>query len=65
MLISVDIVASLAVVCGIAIHAAEDQNKYTLKVPNGLAASEFKGYEAADLHQSARRYDRCDPTTGE
>jgi hypothetical protein len=31
-----------AVVCGRAISA---QDKYTLKVPNGLAFSEFKGYE--------------------
>jgi hypothetical protein len=57
MLISVGIVASLAVVCGIAIHAAEDQNKYTLKVPNGLAVSEFKGYESWQLISISRRGD--------
>ena len=33
---------SLAVVSGIALAA---QDKYTLKVPGGLAFSEFKGYE--------------------
>jgi hypothetical protein len=33
----------LAVVGGLAIAA---QDKYTLKVPNGLAFSEFRGYEA-------------------
>ena len=34
--------ALLAVLCSIAISA---QDKYTLQVPNGLAFSEFKGYD--------------------
>jgi hypothetical protein len=34
----------LAVLSGSAISA---QDKYTVQVPNGLAFSEFKGYEAA------------------
>src|SRR5216684_6670540 len=43
MLISVGITVSLAVLAtGAAISA---QDRYTLKVPNGLAFSEFKGYE--------------------
>jgi len=43
MLISVSIAAALAVVAtGAAISA---QDKYALRVPNGLAFSEFKGYE--------------------
>ena len=43
MLISVGIAAALAVLgVGAAISA---QDRYTLKVPNGLALSEFKGYE--------------------
>jgi hypothetical protein len=43
MLISVSIAVALAVMAtGAAISA---QDKYTLKVPNGLAFSEFKGYE--------------------
>jgi Cytochrome P460 len=43
MLISASVAASLAVLAtGIAISA---QDKYTLKVPGGLAFSEFKGYE--------------------
>ncbi len=43
MLISVGISVALAVLAtGAAISA---QDKYTLKVPNGLAFSEFKGYE--------------------
>jgi hypothetical protein len=43
MLISVAITVALAVLgVGSAISA---QDKYTLKVPNGLAFSEFKGYE--------------------
>jgi len=36
------IAASLAVAGGLALAA---QDKYTVKVPNGLAFSEFKGYE--------------------
>jgi len=36
------ITGALAVVCGWAIAA---QDKYTLKVPGGLAFAEFKGYE--------------------
>lgn len=44
VLISVGITISLAVLAtGAAISA---QDKYTLKVPNGLAFSEFKGYES-------------------
>jgi Cytochrome P460 len=43
ILISVSITVSLAV---LAIGAAMSaQDKYTLKVPNGLAFSEFRGYE--------------------
>jgi Cytochrome P460 len=42
-LIGVSISASIAVfAAGVAISA---QDKYTLKVPNGLAFSEFRGYE--------------------
>jgi hypothetical protein len=37
------VVGVLAMVCGRVISA---QDKYTLKVPGGLAFSEFKGYEA-------------------
>ncbi len=45
MLISVSIAISLSVfACGVAISASPD--KYTVKVPNGLAFSEFKGYES-------------------
>jgi Cytochrome P460 len=44
MLISLSIVGSLAVLAtGAAISA---QDKYSVKVPNGLAFSEFKGYES-------------------
>ena len=39
---SMTIAASLAIVGGIAVAA---QDKYTVKVPNGLAFSEFRGYE--------------------
>jgi hypothetical protein len=39
-------VGSLSVLVGIAI-AAED--KYTVKVPNGLSFSEFRGYESWQL----------------
>jgi hypothetical protein len=44
-LIGVSVTVSLAVLAaGAAISAARD--KYTVKVPNGLAFSEFKGYES-------------------
>jgi hypothetical protein len=44
MLISASITVALAVLAtGAAISA---QDKYTVKVPNGLAFSEFKGYES-------------------
>jgi hypothetical protein len=47
MLISAGITVALAVLAtGAAISA---QDKYTLKVPNGLAFSEFKGYEGWQL----------------
>jgi hypothetical protein len=43
LLIGVSITVSLAVLtAGVAISA---QDKYTVKVPNGLAFSEFRGYE--------------------
>src|SRR5262249_30236648 len=41
-LISLAIPVSLVLAAGVAISA---QDKYTLKVPNGLAFSEFRGYE--------------------
>ena len=45
MLISGSVAAFLAVVFGAAISARQSHDKYTLKVPGGLAFSEFKGYE--------------------
>ena len=42
-LISVGIAASLAVLAAAAAISAQD--RYTVKVPNGLAFSEFRGYE--------------------
>ena len=47
MLIGVSIAVSLAFVSGIAISATQD--KYFVKVPNGLAFSEFRGYETWEL----------------
>ena len=44
MLISVSITAALAVLAAGAAISAQD--KYSVKVPNGLAFSEFKGYES-------------------
>jgi hypothetical protein len=43
ILISVGIAATLAVLASGAAISAQD--RYTLKVPHGLAFSEFKGYE--------------------
>jgi hypothetical protein len=37
--------AWLAVLGGLAISAQDKQDKYSVKVPGGLAFSEFKGYE--------------------
>ena len=45
------IVISLAVVGGVAISA---QDKYTLQVPNGLAFSDFRGYENWEVVPLAR-----------
>src|SRR6187401_1687248 len=44
VLISVSITAALAVLAAGAAISAQD--KYSVKVPNGLAFSEFKGYES-------------------
>ena len=41
----------LAVLCGMAISA---QDKYTVQVPNGLAFSDFRGYENWQASPSAR-----------
>ena len=50
LLISVIIAATIAVVFAIAVSASHDvyavQDKYTLKVENGLAFAEFRGYES-------------------
>ena len=65
MLIGANIVASLMVVFGVTISAAKDhakdQDRYTLKVPGGLAFSEFKRIRklAGDCRQPAWRNDRC------
>jgi len=45
ILITVSIVASFAAALSLAISGAQNQDKYTLQVPGGLAFSEFKGYE--------------------
>jgi len=54
-LIVAAMVFGLAVVSGVAISA---QDKYTLKLPNGLAFSDFKGYEDWQLISSAETSDR-------
>src|SRR6476646_11880689 len=43
ILISMSVTASLAILATSAAISAQD--KYTVKVPNGLAFSEFRGYE--------------------
>ncbi len=47
ILITVSIAVSLAIISGIALSAIQD--KYTVKVPNGLGFSDFKGYESWQL----------------
>ena len=49
MLTTTIIAGALAVVGGWAMSA---QDKYTLKVPNGLAFSEFRGYEGWQVSPS-------------
>jgi hypothetical protein len=44
MLVGVSLMVAPAVVAGKA--AISGQEKYSLKIPNGLAFSEFKGYES-------------------
>ena len=39
------IVVSVASLCVLAMVALAAQDKYTLKAPNGVAFSEFRGYE--------------------
>jgi len=41
----VTIAVVLAVLGGMAVIAQDKQDKYTLQVPDGLAFSEFRGYE--------------------
>ena len=48
MLISISLSLSIAVlVIGVSISA---QDKYAVKVPDGLAFSEFRGYELSLIH---------------
>ena len=55
MVIVATTVLVLAVVSGVAISA---QDKYTVKLPNGLAFSEWKGYEDWQLISSSKTDDR-------
>ena len=57
ILFSASIVASLAAALGMAISAAQNQDKYTLQVPGGLAFSEFKGYENWEVIAASQRGD--------
>jgi hypothetical protein len=55
MLIVAAVVFALAVVSGVAISA---QDKYTVKLPNGLAFSDWRGYEDWQLISSSKTDDR-------
>ena len=55
MLIVATTALVLAILSGVAISG---QDKYTLRVPNGLAFSDFKGYEDWQLISSAKTDDR-------
>ena len=55
MLIVAAMVLVLAVVSGVAISA---QDKYTLKLPDGLAFSDWKGYEDWQLISTSKTDDR-------
>ena len=62
VLIGVGVVGCLVAVSGIALSAGAD--KYTLKVPNGLAVAEFRGYESWQLISVAHNGDRLDAVLG-
>jgi hypothetical protein len=49
------LVAALAIISGVAVSG---QDKYTLKLPDGLAFSDWKGYEDWQLISSAETDDR-------
>jgi hypothetical protein len=55
MLIVAATVVALAVVSGVAISA---QDKYTLKLPDGVAFADFKGYEDWQLISTSKTDDR-------
>src|SRR5438309_7833384 len=55
MLIVATMALVLAILTGVAMSA---QDKYTLRVPDGLAFSDFKGYEDWQLISSAKTDDR-------
>lgn len=55
MLIGATTVLVLAIVSGVAISA---QDKYTLKLPDGVAFSDFKGYEDWQLISTSKTDDR-------
>jgi hypothetical protein len=55
MWIVASIMLVLAIMSGVAVSG---QDKYTLKLPNGLAFSDFKGYEDWQLISSAKTDDR-------
>lgn len=62
VLISVSILIWFACVSGIAIPAAQD--KYSVSVPNGLAFSEFRGYESWPVISVSHNGDKLAVTLG-
>jgi hypothetical protein len=48
------IAATLVLLCGTAVYAQDKQDKYALKSPDGVAFSDFKGYEDWSVVSSAR-----------
>ena len=54
MVVVASALAGLAIFSGVAIS----QDKYTLRVPDGLAFADFKGYEDWQLISSAKTDDR-------
>ena len=57
------IAAFAIILVGLGGIALAQQDKYSLKVPGGLAFSEFRGYESWQVcfHQSEQQIGRCDP----
>ena len=63
ILITVSIAVSPAIISAIAL--SDTQDKYSVKVPNGLGFSDFKGYESWQLIAVSHSGDKLDAVLGD